>query len=127
MQSTLKSGLGQASRREAALHISEHLWRPSLGRGSDVPARPVGTSLQPAVERESRAREERRGGIWDRSTGQASTLGTSGLRSLPSPNLLLTFLSRLFQHCTAVLLKPEMIRVVGRGRDDSRNEEVKMD
>lgn len=72
------------------------------------------------VRAEQEKKEE--GGIWDGSTGQASTWG-----HLPSPDLLLTFLSRLFQHFTAVLFKPEVIRVVGRGRNDSWNEEVKMD
>ena len=127
MQSTLKSGLGQASRHEAPLYRSEHLWRPSLGRGRDVPARPVGTSLQPVVESESRAREERRGAHLGLQHRAGKHLGTPGLLSLPSPDLLLTFLSRLFQHFTAVLFKPEVIRVVGRGRNDSRNEDVKID
>lgn len=77
-------------------------------------------------EREQSKRRKKKGHLGSQHRA-GKPLGTSGLLFLPSPDLLLTFLSRMFQHCTAVLLKPEVIRVVGRGRNDSRNEEVKMD
>lgn len=72
-----------------------------------------------------RAREERRrGGIWDCSTGPASTWGDQAHCPFRLPNQYLPSYLGCSWHYNAVLLKPEVIRAVGGGRNDGRNEEV---
>ena len=91
-------------------------------------ARSVGISLQPGVKSERKGkRRKRRGGIWDCSTGPASTWGDLSVCPFRLQNQYPPSCLGCSWHCNAVLLKPEVIRAVGGGGNDRRNEDMNME